>query len=267
MTSESQTSPTRPSAGVATAVSEFHAARAFWLSLMPPAAPIAPTESPEPSRSNPASDVLADVEDGAGRQRTPTLALFRDEGEYWQIVYSGKCVGIRQLRGLLYLQHLLLHPYEKIHVSILAGLASEPRLTLPPMERIDSAITTTPLPFRDSGEVLDQRATQLYKGRLIELRAELDEATRWADRGRASSIRREIDFLSVQLSSAYGRNGRARKLDDPTERVRKAVTNRIRNCIDRVAKQMPALGRHLDNSIRTGFYCSYSPEFPVIWKP
>jgi hypothetical protein len=50
------------------------------------------------------------------------------------------------------------------------------------------------------------------------------------------------------------------------ERVRKAVTNRIRDAIERILKQHASLGRHLGNAVRTGFYCCYSPENPVEWK-
>jgi hypothetical protein len=72
---------------------------------------------------------------------------------------------------------------------------------------------------------------------------------------------REIDFLAAQLTQAFGRTGRARKMSDPMDRVRKAVTNRIHDAVDRIAKQDPHLGRHLHNAIRTGFSCWYSPGF------
>jgi hypothetical protein len=53
---------------------------------------------------------------------------------------------------------------------------------------------------------------------------------------------------------------------DPTERARKAVTERIRTALERIGSAHPALGRHLENSIRTGIFCSYRPEAPVDWK-
>jgi hypothetical protein len=47
--------------------------------------------------------------------------------------------------------------------------------------------------------------------------------------------------------------------------MRKAVTYRIRHAIDRVSGAHPELGRHLQASVRTGTWCSYSPEHPVDW--
>jgi len=49
------------------------------------------------------------------------------------------------------------------------------------------------------------------------------------------------------------------------ERARKAVTNRIRESIARIAKQHPALGRHLANGIQTGLHCVYRPEAKIVW--
>jgi len=93
----------------------------------------------------------------------------------------------------------------------------------------------------------------------------LEEASQWADFGRAASIQREIEFIEKELASAHGLNGQLRKLDNQSERIRKAVTNRIRDSILRIAKQNPALGRHLSNAIRTGLLCWYSPENDVSW--
>ena len=96
--------------------------------------------------------------------------------------------------------------------------------------------------------------------RLHDLEAELAEATQWADAGRAARLREEIEFLGEELSSAYGLGGRVRKAGDVGDRARKAVTSRIRETIDRIGKEHPALARHLENAIRTGTFCSYDPE-------
>jgi predicted ATPase len=71
---------------------------------------------------------------------------------------------------------------------------------------------------------------------------------------------------TVELSAAYGVGGRARKAGDVADRARKAVTSRIRETIARIAKEHPALGRHLDNAIRTGIFCSYSPDRSPNWS-
>ena len=207
------------------------------------------------------------VENGTlATTREAQRELFRDEGEYWQILYEGKCLHIQSLKGLFYLRHLLQHPDDKIHVSSLAALGDH--YSRPGRSTADRGLDVPPDPpllAHDLGGVIDSRATSEYRARLDELRSDLEEASQWADFGRAASIQREIEFIHKELASAYGLTGRLRRLDDQIERTRKAVWNRIRDSIVRIAKQNPALGRHLSNAIRTGLLCRYSPENTVCW--
>jgi hypothetical protein len=199
--------------------------------------------------------------------RASSKAVFRDEGDFVRIGYEGTWNVIRSSKGLVYLQYLLFHPDEKAHVSYFAALGEQRSGLRNGGARIDARDHRHGRSYPDapSGEILDPRAKREYQARLAELRAELDEAVRWADLERADSIRREIDSLTVQLSRAFGRRGRARRMSDPMERMRKAVTNRIHDAIDQIAKQNPNLGRHLHNAIHTGFFCRYSPEYSVTW--
>jgi hypothetical protein len=202
--------------------------------------------------------------------RQAQTAMFREEGEYWEILYEGRVIRIRSLKGLFYLRHLLQNPGAKTHVSSLTALgehcASAARRPGRSANRGLAVPPKAPLLVNDAGPVIDARATWEYRGRLDELRSELEEASQWADLERAASIQREIELINRELASAYGLNGHARRLDDQTERMRKAVKNRIHDAIDRIAKQNPVLGRHLSNAIRTGLLCRYSPENAVPWE-
>jgi hypothetical protein len=150
---------------------------------------------------------------------------------------------------LKYIAELLRHEGREFHAAELAAGAGGP---------VAAGIG-------DAGEVLDAQARGEYRGRLENLRAELDEATRWGDAGRAASLNEEIDFLTDELSAAFGVGGRARKSADVANRARKAVTSRIRDTIARIAKEHSALGLHLENAIRTGVFCSYQPDRSLGW--
>ena len=59
------------------------------------------------------------------------------------------------------------------------------------------------------------------------------------------------------------------EVDDPSinpERVRKAVTNRVRQAIASIAAIHPELGLHLTNAVHTGAHCTYTPDRPVRWS-
>jgi hypothetical protein len=247
--------------GAESAPRPFVAARFYWLT------------SPLFARRDPLGDPGEDISESSHSARIPSSishkAVFRNEGDFSRIGYEGTWIVVRALKGFVYLEYLLLHPEEKVHVSHLAALGEQrwSGLLREGRGKAEGKGSAPERALRDphSGDILDPRAKREYRARLVELRAELDEAVHWADFERADSIRREIDFLSVQLTRAFGRTGHARKMSDPMERVRKAVTNRIHDAVDRIAKQNPHLGRHLHNAIRTGFSCWYSPEVPVIW--
>jgi hypothetical protein len=224
------------------------------------------TDLPSPNRRNEFG-----VEEGQTEaHRQAQTALFREEGEFWEILYEGTRVRIQSLKGLFYLRHLLQNPGAKIHVSSLTALgehcASMARRSGRSADRGLAVPPKAPLLVNDAGPVIDARATWEYRGRLDELRSELEEASQWADLERAASIQREIELINGELASAYGLNGRRRRLDDQIERMRKAVKNRIHDAIVRIAKQNPVLGRHLTNTIRTGLLCRYSPENDVPWE-
>jgi hypothetical protein len=59
-------------------------------------------------------------------------------------------------------------------------------------------------------------------------------------------------------------------VDDGTaeavERARKAVSNRIRQTLARIASVHQVLGLHLRNAVHTGTRCAYTPEQPTRWS-
>jgi tetratricopeptide (TPR) repeat protein len=210
------------------------------------AAGLAGAESVEPS---PASPPIARVG-----------AVFRQEGDFWTIAYEGTGLRLRDAKGLHYIAQLLRHAGREFHAADLAAGADTEATPLP------DAGGEISLGLGDAGEVLDAQARSDYRRRLEDLRAELEEATGWGDTGRAARLSEEIEFLTEEISAAYGVGARVRKAGDIGNRARKAVTSRIRETIARVTKEHPTLGRHLENAIQTGIFCSYQPDRSLDWE-
>jgi hypothetical protein len=168
----------------------------------------------------------------------------RATGKEVVVVCNGRTTRLRLVRGLPMLARLVEHPGRELHVL---DLASEPD--------DESAVGDR----GDAGEILDAKARDAYHARILELRAEIDEAERFADAFRADRARRELDLLVQQLSNAVGLGGRARRAGSAAERARITVQRRVREAIKKVAEHEPELGRHLDWAIRTGTYCAYEP--------
>jgi hypothetical protein len=111
-----------------------------------------------------------------------------------------------------------------------------------------------------SAPVLDARAKREYRARLLDLRADLDDARAAADLGRVGRLEAEIDLVASELAHALGLGGRDRLLGSDGERARVNVTRTLRRAVDAIAAVVPDLGAHLDVSVRTGRFCSYAPE-------
>jgi non-specific serine/threonine protein kinase len=194
---------------------------------------------------------------GAPTPGVPDATLCR-EGDYWTLVYAGVTGRLKDMKGLYYLVYLLEHPGDEFHVLALLGQAT----SLAPGEPdLRGALRATDLPL------LDARAKASYRRQLVELREDLAEAERFHDAGRAERARAEMEALTEQLAAAVGLGGRDRPTGSAAERARTTVTHRLRAVIERIARQHPGLGDHLATRVRTGTFCTYTPdpERPIDW--
>jgi TolB-like protein/tetratricopeptide (TPR) repeat protein len=171
-------------------------------------------------------------------------ARVRQNGPTWTFTFDGLSVQLSHQKGFTDLARLLQQPGVEMHCLELADRPAEPAGDAP---------------------VLDDRARREIRARVRELQAEIDEAERAHDLARGSRAREELDRIGELLSGALGLSGRSRALGSASERARSAVTWRIRNAIKKIAMAHPRLGRHLEHAVRTGTFCVYEPETPVVW--
>ena len=197
---------------------------------------------------------------GSPRSAPEENAITR-EGEFWTLSYGGRVVRLKDTKGLRDLARLLSTPGAEVAAVDLAGVA-----TPVPAGRGRAAADAGLVQLGDAGELLDERARQEYRQRLIDLEAEVNDAEASNDPERASRARQERDFIIDELGAAVGLMGKSRRALDPAERARKAVTWRLRDTISRIAASDPELGRHLRHSVRTGTFCVYDPAAPTRWS-
>lgn len=165
-------------------------------------------------------------------------AVLRRRDDEWEIGLAGATVRVKDAKGLSYLSMLLRTPGREVHVlDLVGGGGTEP-----------------------AAAALDDPATrEAYRGRLADLRDELEEAERFHDAGRAERARAEMDFLVAELTRAVARPG-ARADGGAAERARVNVTRALGRAVERIASIDAALGQHLTATLRTGLVCSYAPD-------
>jgi tetratricopeptide (TPR) repeat protein len=195
-----------------------------------------------------AETILARIE-VAARAATETN-VFRREGDYWSVVFEGRTVRVRDLKGMRYLAQLLAHPGREFHVLDL--VAAETGQQVAP---------------GDAGELLDERAKTAYRRRLAEIEEDIEQARALEDAEREAQADAERDFLVRELASAVGLGGRDRRTASASERARSGVTRAVRQGIARIGEHHPELGEHLNDAVRTGTYCAYAPDpgAPAVW--
>ena len=207
----------------------------------------------------------ADAADRTGPSLSPTSASFLREGEYWTIAFAGDAFRLRDAKGLRYLARLLVHAgRETLALELVRDGAGRPGPSGRPAREPELTVSD----LGSVGALLDDAAKQAYRARVHELQQELNEAEAWNDPERAERTREEIDFIARELSRAVGLGGRDRTSGSAGERARISVTRAIRLSLARIAEHSPALGQHLDTTIRTGSYCSYRPDprAPIDWQ-
>jgi tetratricopeptide (TPR) repeat protein len=195
-----------------------------------------------------ARTILERIEVAVGA--TADANVFRHEGDYWCVVFEGRTVRVRDLKGMRYLAQLLAHPGRELHVLDLVAAESGQQTAL-----------------GDAGEMLDERAKAAYRRRLVEIEDDIEQAHALEDAEREAQADAERDFLVRELARAIGLGGRHRRAASASERARSAVTRAVRQGIARIGEHHPELGEHLNHAVRTGTYCAYVPDpgAPAAW--
>lgn len=217
----------------------------------------------------------AGTDGAAGRERQPQVRLatgiriadgnvFRREGEYWCVAFRQETIRLRDQKGLHYLARLLAHPGRDFHV--LDMVAAETGSAVDAGDSVAEGLSVSL--GLDAGVLLDEQAKKAYRRRLAEIEEDSEEALGMGDHARAAQAEAERDFLVQELARAVGLGGRDRRAASISERARASVTRAVRHAMARIQVHHPALGEHLERTIRTGTSCAYlpDPQAPADWK-
>lgn len=171
-------------------------------------------------------------------------SIFKHEDKIWYFAFEGAESTMTELKGFHDIQRLLSTPDQDVHCTELMGSESN-------MAKDDV--------------ILDSRARREYNNHIRDLRRDMAEAEEMNDLGRKNKLQSELEEILDHLSKELGLGKKSRKLNSPAEKARAAVTLRIRSAIKKIGSCHPPLAKHLSNSIRTGVFCSYSPEERRKW--
>jgi hypothetical protein len=207
---------------------------------------------------------------GASAGAAPAVAALRREGDVWRVEYEGRTRFVKDAKGLRHLALLLDNPGVEFHAVDIVG-AAEGTAAAPGARASaagDDDVEARRAGDGDAGALLDPQAKREYRTRLEDLRAEIEEAESFNDPERAARAREEMEFIGRELSSAVGLGGRDRRAASNAERARVNVTRAVKGVIRRIAAEDESLGRELETTVHTGYFCRYEPDprHPVTWQ-
>jgi TolB-like protein/Tfp pilus assembly protein PilF len=170
--------------------------------------------------------------------------VFIKNGSLWEWSFEGQQGYLPEVKGYQDILRLIAHPGQLFHCT----------------ELMDAAV------IEQGEQLLDVEAKRQYQKKIREIHSEISDAESCNDYVRSATLHKEYDTLVDHLTRSFGIRGAVREAGGTVERARSAITWRIRSAISKIEKASPSLGKHLSNSIKTGTFCTYSPEQTIVWN-
>ncbi|MDP9068371.1 MAG: AAA family ATPase [Actinomycetota bacterium] len=211
------------------------------------------------------SGELARAEDG-GSAGLPQAYTFRREGDYWTIEYQSDVIRVKDSKGMRYLDILLRAPGREIHALELASTVGGEQRRVSVSDPMAEGLPV--MSFSEGDPLLDPKAKAAFKERIADLQEEMIDAEEMNDPERAARARAELDALAEHLAGSVGLGGRDRKAAFEAEKARLSVTKALRSALAKIASSSPGLGEHLSATVKTGYFCAYTPDprAPIDWS-
>jgi hypothetical protein len=191
---------------------------------------------------------------------------FQLKGQIWRTVYANRECFFRDSRGMRYIHQLLaLKSDECLGATDLVGRAPGRGGQVAHPEEVPAIVEAL-----TNGDLVHQSAhrpdyllpSQVALDLQDVLAARQEQLTHAVNGAERAELADEIENIGSYMKAARS-NGR---FQDRAKRDRSSVKNAITRAIKVIAEHDPDLARHLRNSIRTGYWCSYQPEKPIGWS-
>jgi len=186
----------------------------------------------------------------------------------WDFCYHGKQLWINDCRGIQLLNLFLHSPHYDFHVLDLMKLVKHGKAVgdlalhsnLPEQHLAQEGLTITYDSVAIAG--LDARARTEYRDRLCDLEAAITEAEAHHDLGRLERLQIEKQALLQELMSNSYR-GHRRQESPIVRNARTNIRKHLRKVREKIRREAPDLGEHLEEYLSTGTYCSYRPPLDI----
>jgi len=195
---------------------------------------------------------------------------FHLSGDTWILSYEGKTIHLQDSIGLKYIHYLLNNPEKESQALELVRVISKslsPKDIYNKMnnEQLEGQLIEEGLSKESTGEVIDRKTIKDYKDQLEKLKNKLEDAIELNNDEEVAEITDEIEQIKKALNAGRDIHGQPRKVAGNVEKARKAVSKAYHESLKKIEDGHPALGKHFENTLTIGIYCSYKPEKSIHW--
>lgn len=187
-------------------------------------------------------------------------SLFRKVGDVWEVKHDDKFSILRDSKGLRYIHHLISQAPEPIRADVLVAINEKSEIAkgLSISREEYNSIAEDEKDIRNQVSEHEPLADyQVYQDGLSSLEEKLKSLP--IDSDDYEETEQRIRKLNNLISKSFNYHGEQRPIADSGEKARQAVTQAINRAIRKINETIPVLGNHLDQHLRTGLECEYSP--------
>jgi hypothetical protein len=213
--------------------------------------------------------------------------LFINKGEVWEISFKGEPITLPSTLGLKYIHESLLNSGKELSCFEL----EESIISNPDQNANDNIIASlkpdrfnkSEIKIRDTSNVdllaYDKKAEIETKERIEKLKDLISKYDRMLIEAEGSEdeiyiknieeqkdkAEEELIKLDNYINSGKSKYGKTRKLGDKKEQSRGRVFKAIATAKNNIREKTPALEKHLEKQLKTGYMCVYNPIESVEW--
>jgi hypothetical protein len=191
--------------------------------------------------------------------------VFKKVGALWTVCFRGELAHFGDLEGFRYLLVLLRNPGRKFKYRELANEAGK----LPAPAPAHGSRSRSARALADEGlvktrggyidAVPDEQAKLDYGNRIVEIRAELQQARENNDLGTIERLTEEQERILEELSEQEKSNGSSKQL-------RQDVRGNLKYSLEQIRQELSPLWEHLNEALDQGPQWRYREDLAVAWE-
>lgn len=188
------------------------------------------------------------------------------KGDTWDITFQGRNRTVRDSLGMRTIAYLIKYQGDSFRADKLYKIMATN--IYKNVELIDYENLTVDKSniYPDEFDTTDKVAIEDARELLRKLKNDLENAIQQnADTTEIDGIHSKIKITKSYLNKVSDKYGNPRKIDDFTERARKAIGKNVKTALNRIKDRHPIFHKHLNEYLVAQKYSSYKPNPPIGW--